>query len=488
MRLLLITLIALIIVACVELPDPDQDDTESDFEDVNDTTEPQHRTQSLHINPDFAHPSAGDACQLWYDRLMDTIPNAYLSDRPFTGEDVMTTGMRDTMSGVMTLLHAFRATGDKRLLDEADRVINLFRTTFDEFHVENDRLLWTHRGIEFPAMDHNLMVGVIAQYVRAAQLNAEYAVGSPSFGEVTYADRFSWWMDWLKGYPEVSDHEDWQSEMWPDGIPPGTYRGFERGWYEDRAPQGGGAVVRNLPYQNLFHPHVARLTYAHYMSVIVEDTDWEHTSPFDRDFYRADRDALRDMLRYDEHDGAVTLRSPAFEIDETVYYAIHGHTRTTPSSSWSYSFYSRYASRPLAMILDLSREGYHIWDEEHVPEWARAVARYFMIHPSDDIPRTGAFAGSWAGEDPLGTNAERAGTMYDGTLSFIPAAQEIDRESRSRPQTRTWSTALAYADDTVVYEGETDFARIKNQLSVVYENHDQSLVNIPAGMVAALCT
>lgn len=216
----------------VPLPDPTDDPTQDPKEDPepapaptpeptpepDPTPEPEPAPPSpslgdfgdLRGNPSFKVSSLSPEGQIWYRRLwaaIDTPLSEYNPDG-WARSDNLYTYARQMHTYIQTLLTAFRLTGDLKLLDEIDRLVEImrgkladsWRGTADGSNQKDGYLNWVWRGSEtqYQGKDTNKLDemkthAMIASVAYALDVNRD--LKSPA-GR-SYASHADFWTDYL---------------------------------------------------------------------------------------------------------------------------------------------------------------------------------------------------------------------------------------------------------------------------------------------------
>jgi hypothetical protein len=321
---------------------------------------------------------------------------------------------------VSTVLAVFRTTGDLQLLDDVDVVMQRARAALAD-HDGDGFLNWRwlqnpnnadHYGRDVHVMDETMAHGLVAAVAWAFETNRE--LDSPS--GVDYGDRADFWRSYLV------DH-------------------FQPKWRaRDLEPDGYSYL-----YNELMHPYLQRLRYAHYMALLTGD-----------DGHRLEAERLADVLRSE-------FRRVDSELGPAVVWSqgIQGAD--------SYVHYLQptiYAGYTALTVYELSREGVAPFDEsEMLAQISRALAAFVVDNGASDFAADVGGNRAQAGldpaplfpEDPWGfarmTDEQYAIQAFGVLEPFDDSGElrEIDRtlyeqlEERERPQ-RIYLPAVAFLD------------------------------------------
>lgn len=164
----------------------------------------------LRGNPAFRVSDLEPSAQIWYRRVWAAIEDPRSSADAWARSDDLYTYARPLHTHLQTLLMAFRATGDLRLLDEVDRLAEIMRsrlsdawrdTTDGTDGTRDGHLNWVWRVGGYPEYDgkdtHKLdemkTHAIIATIAYALQANRDL----PSPSGRSYASHADFWRDYL---------------------------------------------------------------------------------------------------------------------------------------------------------------------------------------------------------------------------------------------------------------------------------------------------
>jgi hypothetical protein len=164
----------------------------------------------LRGNPNFKVSSLSPQAQIWYRRLWAAIENPHSDYNPdsWARSDNLYTYARQMHTYIQTLLTAFRVTGDLKLLDEVDRLVEImrgkladsWRGTADGSSQKDGFLNWVWRGDEtqYKGKDTNKLDEIkthamIASVAYALDMNRD--LKSP--GGRAYGSHADFWTDYL---------------------------------------------------------------------------------------------------------------------------------------------------------------------------------------------------------------------------------------------------------------------------------------------------
>jgi len=188
------------------------------------------RPFDLRGDPGFDVSDLPAEAQVWYRRLWQSIDDSIYDVDSWARSDNLYKYARDLHTHVQFLLHAFRATGDLRLLDEVDRIVELMRSKLDDSWRDvrsgsaapgkDGYLNWVWRGSGadqyYGKDDHQLdeikTHALIASVAWALEVNRD--LKSP--GGRDYAAHADFWKGYLKDHFEAK----WRERMKkPSGFP-----------------------------------------------------------------------------------------------------------------------------------------------------------------------------------------------------------------------------------------------------------------------------
>lgn len=202
-------------------------------------------------SPTFREDSFEPEVQLWYRRLLRaaTSPSQYPAaiDSARSG-DLYQIG-RFVNVHVSTLLAVFRKTGDLRLLDETDRMMQIARATLRDTNGDGYRnWRWLHDpgngqwyGDDMHIMDEAMTHGLVAAVAWTYQLNRNLL--SPT--GIDYGERADFWKSYL-----LDD--------------------FEPKWRE----REGVTSSYDFIHVELMHPYLQLVRYFHYMGLLTGDAGY----------------------------------------------------------------------------------------------------------------------------------------------------------------------------------------------------------------------
>lgn len=167
---------------------------------------------SLRGDPSFDVAQLSAEARVWYDRLWAAIenPNQYLNSTTLAASNDTYNYARPLNTHITSLLHAFRMTGDLRLLDEIDRLTEIMRSKLKDWSIlvkygttyEADGYLnWLYfydagyEGTDVHQMDEMLSHSMIAAVAYAFYVNRDL--------DSRYAERATFWTDYLKNHFEA---------------------------------------------------------------------------------------------------------------------------------------------------------------------------------------------------------------------------------------------------------------------------------------------
>jgi hypothetical protein len=202
------------------------------------------KDMSLAADPQFNESNLSPEMRLWYGRLWQVInnPDKYPGvDAAATGGDAYKIG-RVVGPYVYSLYDAYRITGDTRLLDEADRVMELTKPSLRDWDgdgIKGWKWLFDpdsgYYGQENHPMDNWLTYSVVAEHLYVLRQNQDL--------KPEYRQHADFWQDILVNH--------WEVRM-----------NASSGQMEDKS---------------LFHPYTAATTYHYHMYKLLGD-NWRQNS------------------------------------------------------------------------------------------------------------------------------------------------------------------------------------------------------------------
>lgn len=206
--------------------------------------------RSLRGDPGFAEERLPADVRVWYTRMWSDLnvprPTPDLTEHAASG-DIWYLG-RPLNSGISSLLAAFRVTGDLRILDEIDRVMQLARAELKDYNGDGF-LNWRYLNPRNNKQLYPDDVGAASMWdmeTHALTAAVAYAfrvnedLESP--GGVPYKERAAFWQDYLKNHFEAK----WRSR--------------------NQRPTGYPIVERTL-----LHPFSQFIRFHHYMGQLTGD-------------------------------------------------------------------------------------------------------------------------------------------------------------------------------------------------------------------------
>jgi hypothetical protein len=206
-------------VATVTIVDDDSlsSTSRSNIDDTNNstpsTTTPTTRTKfSLRGDPSFSASKLSGETKLWHDRLWAAISNSRQSPNPteLAGSNNLYDYGRGLNTYITSLLHAFRVTGDLRILDEIDRLAQIMRTKLKDSSIltvggsspkSDGYLNWIYnrdneyKGTDVHEMDDMLTHSMVAAVAYAFHINKDL--------NSKYQERANFWTNYLKNHFEA---------------------------------------------------------------------------------------------------------------------------------------------------------------------------------------------------------------------------------------------------------------------------------------------
>ena len=92
---------------------------------------------SLRIDPNFTEDSLSPEARVWYDRFLASLqnPSQYPNATSLASSNDTYNYGRPLNTHITTILQVFRLTGDRRLLDEVDRLAQLMRAQLKDWSI-----------------------------------------------------------------------------------------------------------------------------------------------------------------------------------------------------------------------------------------------------------------------------------------------------------------------------------------------------------------
>jgi len=333
---------------------------------------------SLRGDPTFdAATLTGDVAR-WYRELLWSIdhPSSDLDPMAMAGKDDLYTYGRNLHAYLQSILVAFRLTGDLRLLDHADAIVERMRTklrdgwrsTVDGTDGTRDGYLnWVYRYSDEPDLkgkdthQSNEMRthAILAAIAYALHVNRDL----PSPAGVDYGAHADFW----RGY--LVDH-------------------FEAKW-RDRRGVAAGFPIMTVPHT---HTYYAWTKWHHYMGLLTGNAA-----------YTAEANRMADVL-WNEVRAVTTASGTAYVWARSVL-ALGG--------AGDYLHPTTYARYVYGDIVEFHLEGFHRWaSTSELPRFARTVAEFVMDNPD---PKSNGFASD------IGGGAPKAGLPSDDTWTRMTA-------------------------------------------------------------------
>ncbi len=256
-KLLGLTGLLVLLVACSEPQTPAPNEPDGGI-----TEPPPTQTRTLTtwtIDPEFAVNELDAETQVWYERVKLEIAaesrrpcpaaGTALADYPnnYGGSPTLSacSGVkhyigRSVNGWVTALLSVFRLTGDRALLEEVDRVMELARAQLADTDGDgwrNFKSLPSITGTDFNLKEDDLSHAFIPEVIYAFRKNAAY-----STAEYDYAAHADAWLAYLRN-------------------------DFEAKW----AGRGETRATEGLPVHRLMHPFIDMVRYTTYMTKVLPD-------------------------------------------------------------------------------------------------------------------------------------------------------------------------------------------------------------------------
>jgi hypothetical protein len=320
------------------------------------------RTYPLRGDPDFQAALLDREARYWYDRLWDAISaeEAAAAVTAQASADNLYTYGRGLHTHILSLLTAFRVTGDLALLDEVDRLAehmrgqlrDAWRATRDGSNGTRDGFVnWvdreeggSYRGKDLVAFNEMRSHALVAQMAWAFHLNRDL----PSPNGVDYAQRAQVWTAYLMGH-------------------------FEPKWRQREAVRAGEFPFLQHPS---LHATVAFIKYHHYLGMILE------SEPHAQEARRLSELVLQALVTFDVQGELAVVWPGRVGDDDDGENLLN---RTT---------YARYV---VGDLIDLHLDGAASWREPWLPAaLAVTVRELVFVVDGDDL----AFAIDVGGGEP----------------------------------------------------------------------------------------
>ncbi len=303
--------------------------------------------------------------QVWYRRMWKAIDDSVYDVYEWAASDDLYRYARDLHTHVQFLLHAFRVTGDLKILDEIDKIAQIMR---GELHDswrgvlvgsssdgKDGYLNWVWRyssGDEYVGKDTNKLDemkthALIANIAYALDLNRN--LKSPD--GIDYGAHADYWVDYLVNH-------------------------FEAKWRErEDEPKGFPIMIRPGT-----HTYYSWMKWHYYMSLLTGESGY---------MKEAERMAgkLREDVREVESPSGTALVWPRGVVSEG---SRSGYLHPT--------VYARYAFHD---ALDFYFEGFGWWNEETIKEMARTISEW-VIDPEHATGSRDWFSGDIGGDRSRG--------------------------------------------------------------------------------------
>ena len=180
--------------------------------DAGTTDTATRQPMSLRGNPSFDAAQLPEEARLWYQRLWASIENSnqYLNATTLAESNDTYNYARPLNTHITSLLHAFRMTGDLRLLDEIDRLAQIMRSKLKDWSIlvlngttyqADGYLNWLYfydagyEGTDIHQMDEMLSHSLVAAFAYAFHANRDL--------DSRYAERATFWTGYLKNHFEA---------------------------------------------------------------------------------------------------------------------------------------------------------------------------------------------------------------------------------------------------------------------------------------------
>ncbi len=329
------------------------------------------RPFDLRGDPDFDVADLPAEAQIWYRRLWIAIDDSIYDVYDWARSDNLYKYARDLHTHVEFLLHAFRATGDLKLLDEIDYIVELMR---GELH---DSWRDVREGSAAPGTD-----GYLNWVWRASGADGYYGKDTHQLDEMkTHAliASVAWALEVNRDLESPGGHDyAAHADFWKDYL----VNDFEAKWRERMGkPEGFPIMIR--PHT---HTYYSWTKWHYYMWLLTGDEAY-----------------LKEAQRM-----AGKLREDIVEVS----------TDTGPAYLWTRSVLSEgghedylhptvYARYVYHDAIDFYFEGFGWWDEDTLAAMARTFATW-VIDPEHAEGSRDWFTGD------IGGDHERGGIRTDG--------------------------------------------------------------------------
>lgn len=331
---------------------------------------PERAIFDLRGDPDFDPANLPADAQVWYRRMWKSIDDSVYDVYEWAASDDLYKYARDLQTHVQFLLHAFRLTGDLKLLDEVDYILEIMR---DQLHDSWRDVLegstapgkdgyrnWVWRfssgdsyvGKDTNKLDEMKTHALVASVAHALNLNRD--LESP--GGVNYGAHADFWLDYL-----IND--------------------FEAKWRErENSPHGFPIMIRAE-----FHTYYSWTKYHYYMSFLTGNQG-----------YMKEAERMAEVL-WNEVVVADTKTGPAYLWRHAVL-GEGGKTKYLHST-----VYARYVYQD---SIEFFMEGFGWWSEEDLAAMARTFTTWVIDVENANGSR------DWF-ESDIGGGQERAGVPSD---------------------------------------------------------------------------
>lgn len=328
------------------------------------------RPFDLRGDPDFDVSDLPAEAQIWYRRLWHSIEDSIYDVYDWARSDNLYKYARDLHTHVEFLLHAFRATGDLKLLDEIDYIVEIMR---DQLH---DSWRDVKEGSAEPGTD-----GYLNWVWRAGTADQYYGKDTHQLDEMkTHAliASVAWALEVNRDLASPGGHDyAAHADFWKDYL----VNDFEAKWRERMGkPTGFPIMIR--PHT---HTYYSWMKWHYYMSKLTGDQA-----------YLKEAERMAGMLRQDIVEVA-TGSGPAYVWTRSVL-SEGGHEDYLHPT-----VYARYVYHD---AIEFYFEGFGWWDDDALEAMARTFATW-VIDPEHAEGSRDWFTGD------IGGDHERGGIRSD---------------------------------------------------------------------------
>lgn len=440
---------------------PDPDPNEPDNGGVEPPPATTRTLTTWTIDPGFAASELDAEVQVWYERVRleiaaesertcpppGTAPEAYPNNYGASATLSACSGVkhyigRSVNGWVTSLLSLFRMTGDRALLEEVDRVMELARAQLEDTDGDgwrNFKSLASITGTDFNLKEDDLSHAFLPEIIYAFRKNAAYS--TPEHDYTAHADA---WLEYLQN-------------------------DFEAKW----AGRGETRGTEGLPVHRLMHPFIDMVRYTTYMTkVLPNDARYERLNQ------RLRETALNEFRTDTTPNGEAFVWS----------HDVRGFAGKSPSECLTFQM-GTYPTETMHTFLDLALEGVPGFaDPEKLQKLSRTVSESILapnpigfMYKDVGGPRNGNI-------DPT----QRKETVIDGwcfkDIGYAPS-EEPGNWFRSEGAYLSFNYGFyaAFAPDEAVPLAETKIYEVNREVygDPASPETKVSSVGVPAAMAFA---